>query len=77
MIDILQARYVIHEEGHKWVLSMLNDSWRQYNSAIKARYYKKYSTDEERLANRPSTISLEDFKMLLDYWGDEAVQVRL
>jgi len=44
---------------------------------MKARYYKKYPTDEQRLANRPNTIPLEDFRMLIKYWGDESVQVWL
>ena len=42
---------------------------------MKTRYYTKYNTDEERLANRPNTIPLEDFELLLKYWGDESVQV--
>lgn len=42
---------------------------------MKERYYKMYETDEDRMANRPNTIPLEDFKLLVKYWGDEAVQV--
>ncbi|KAK1386249.1 hypothetical protein POM88_023984 [Heracleum sosnowskyi] len=30
--------------------------------------------DEERLEHRPRNIPLQDFKILLKYWGDEDVQ---
>ncbi|KAL6569772.1 hypothetical protein OROMI_014286 [Orobanche minor] len=68
------ARYVIPVEGHKWVMHTLNESWRRHKSMIKKAHYRKYNTDEERLENRPDTIPLEDFKMLLNYWGDESVK---
>ena len=42
---------------------------------MKAKYYTKYETDEDRMANRPTEIPLEDFKLLLKYWEDETVQV--
>lgn len=42
---------------------------------MKAAYYTKYHTDEDRIAHRPNVIPLEDFKLLVKYWGDEAVQV--
>ena len=42
---------------------------------MKEKYYTKYNTDEDRMANRPTEIPLEDFKLLLKYWEDESVQV--
>ncbi|XP_074352079.1 uncharacterized protein LOC141691240 [Apium graveolens] len=45
-----------------------------FKCRVKTKYYNKYETDEERLERRPETVPLEDFKMLLRYWGDEAVQ---
>ncbi|KAL8124599.1 hypothetical protein AgCh_012299 [Apium graveolens] len=74
MLEYTLARYVIPEEGHKWVMHTLNESWRRYKSMMKKAHYRKYSTDEEMIENKPNTISLEDFKMLLKYWGDESVQ---
>ncbi|KAL8116811.1 hypothetical protein AgCh_023105 [Apium graveolens] len=37
-------------------------------------HYTKYDTDEQRLENRPHKISLDDFKFLMKYWGDEGVK---
>lgn len=57
------------------MLRTICDAWRQYKSRAKGRYYYKYKTDEERIAKRPTKIPLEEFKVLLQYWGDEEVQV--
>lgn len=59
----------------KWVLKSINADWRGYKSRLKAAHYTPYTTDEERLENRPDEIPLEDFKLVLKYWGDEDVQV--
>ncbi|KAL6558417.1 hypothetical protein OROMI_018767 [Orobanche minor] len=46
----------------------------RHKSRIKRDNYNPYSTDEERLANRPEQVSLSDWKIILKYWGDEKVQ---
>lgn len=48
----------------------LNSSWKLHKSRFKSKY-------AERLEKRPEEISLEDFKVLLAYWGDEEVKVLL
>lgn len=53
----------------------MRDQLRGYRAAIKKDHYTKYPTDELRLQNRPREIPLKDFKILLNYWGDEKVQV--
>ncbi|KAL6530263.1 hypothetical protein OROHE_014616 [Orobanche hederae] len=58
----------------QWVLCGIRDSWRGSKSRLKKAHYTKYKTDEEMLANRPKHIPLEDFKLLLMYWGDNQVQ---
>lgn len=51
------------------------DQFRTYKSRVKATHYTAYASDEERLKNRPREIPLADFKILLNYWADEKVQV--
>ncbi|KAL8155298.1 hypothetical protein AgCh_000610 [Apium graveolens] len=36
-----------------------------------------YATDEEKMQNKPDDIPLEDYKILLKYWGDPDVQETL
>lgn len=74
MWEYTTDRYLIPENGQRWVEKTINTSWRVYKSRMKHRYYTKYATDEDIMANRPNSISLEDFKLLLKYWGYEAVQ---
>lgn len=53
----------------------LNAAWRLGKSRFKSKHYTRYETDEVRIEKRPDDISLEDFKVLLAYWGDEEVKV--
>ena len=53
----------------------LNAAWRLHKSRFKTKYYTSLETDAERLEKRPQEISLEDFKLLLAYWGDDEVKV--
>ncbi|XP_074338399.1 uncharacterized protein LOC141676612 [Apium graveolens] len=74
--EYVQTKYIIPEEGKGWVLRTMTELWRIHKSRVKAEYYTKYSTDVERLQNRPDSILLEKFKVLLEYWGDEDVQTK-
>ncbi|KAK1396324.1 hypothetical protein POM88_006187 [Heracleum sosnowskyi] len=74
MWDYTRDRYIIPDNGRHWVDKTISTSWRVYKSRVKKKYYKKYETDDDRMANRPNTIPLEDFKLLVKYRGDEAVQ---
>lgn len=55
----------------------LNSSWRSHKSRVKQIHYSELDNDEERIQNRPDHIPLEDFKLLLKYWSDDAVKVFL
>lgn len=72
-----QARYVIPDELESWVIETIHSSWKTYKSRTKAGHFTAYENDEMRLENRPDDIPLETFKMLLDYWNDESIQVCL
>ncbi|XP_074347040.1 uncharacterized protein LOC141685860 [Apium graveolens] len=68
------GKYVIPDEGRKWVYTTLSNAWKLHKARVKKAHYTKYNTDEDRLDNRPNRVPLEDFKILLKYWGDEVVQ---
>nr|XP_017245333.1 PREDICTED: uncharacterized protein LOC108216991 [Daucus carota subsp. sativus] len=72
--EFIKQKYIIPEEGKDWIMKTIDESWRVYKSRFKAHYYTKYDTDEDRLKNRPQHISLEQFKSLIAYWGDEFVK---
>ncbi|KAL8097245.1 hypothetical protein AgCh_030391 [Apium graveolens] len=69
-------KYIISKEGYKYVMTTMCDQSRGYKASIKKDHYSKYDTDELRLQNRPREVPLKDFKILLNYWGDEKVQKR-
>ena len=52
-------------------MQRLYRTWRGRLSDV----YKKFQTNEERLANQPEDVTTEDWKYLIDYFGGEAFQV--
>lgn len=42
---------------------------------MKRKYYNRYSTDEERLANCPDRVDPNQWKILVAFWGSEAAKV--
>ncbi|KAL6584563.1 hypothetical protein OROMI_003852 [Orobanche minor] len=74
--NFVKTKYGIPEEGRTYTLRTIGSSWRLHKSRIKERHYMKYENDEDRLKHRPNTITIEEFKVLLKYWGDEEVQDR-
>ena len=58
-------------------MTTMRDQFRAYKARIKREHYSKYGIDEERLENRPRDVPLKDFKMLLIYWADEKIKVRI
>lgn len=58
-----------------WVMMTICDAWRPKKSRVKGKNYYKYDNDAERIKNKHVKIPLEEFKVLLQYWGDEEVQV--
>ncbi|KAL6508660.1 hypothetical protein OROGR_023371 [Orobanche gracilis] len=70
----VKEKYIIPEEGFRWVNKAMADQFRTYKSRIKKDHYTAYKSDEERLKHRSRQIPLADFKFFLKYWGDENVQ---
>lgn len=56
-------------------MKTIQTAWKGYKARTKRDHYTPYATDEERLQNKPEDIPLEEFKLLLNYWGDPDVQV--
>lgn len=56
------------------MLRTLRDAWKVFKSRIKKKHYRKYDNDVERLKNKPSDIPLDEFKVLIKYWGSKKVQ---
>ncbi|KAK8948747.1 hypothetical protein KSP39_PZI005929 [Platanthera zijinensis] len=68
-------KWIIPDEGKKWVLATINGSWRRYKTIIKQKYYKPYDNDKERLLNRPKSIPEEQFKGFIEMVGSKHYKV--
>ncbi|KAH7654254.1 putative transposase Ptta/En/Spm plant protein [Dioscorea alata] len=67
--EYVQKKYIVPQEGKKWVLATIGDDWRVYKCRVKKEHYYKYNTDKMRILNRPQHIGEEKFKELLNYWN--------
>nr|XP_017233268.1 PREDICTED: uncharacterized protein LOC108207323 [Daucus carota subsp. sativus] len=74
--SFVKTKYDIPEEGRTYTLRTIGALWRLHKARIKTDHYHKYDNDDDRLKNRPDVIPVEEFKVLLNYWGDEEVQRR-
>ncbi|KAK8940955.1 hypothetical protein KSP39_PZI010628 [Platanthera zijinensis] len=71
MWSYAQKKWIIPDEGKKWVLATINGSWRRYKTIIKQKFYKPYNNDKERLLNRPKSIPEEQFKGFIEMVGSK------
>ncbi|KAK8916939.1 hypothetical protein KSP39_PZI022385 [Platanthera zijinensis] len=71
MWSYAQKKWIIPDEGKKWVLATINGSWRRYKTIIKQKFYKPYDNDKERLLNRPKGIPEEQFKRFIEMVGSK------
>ncbi|KAK8916456.1 hypothetical protein KSP39_PZI022377 [Platanthera zijinensis] len=67
----LVEKRIISDEGKKWVLTTINDSWQRYKTIIKQKFYKPYDNEKERLLNRPKDIPEEQFKRFIEMVGSK------
>ena len=44
-------------------------SWKDWKARVKKDYYKKFTTDEARLAFTPPRVNEEQWRTLVAYWG--------
>ncbi|XP_055960359.1 uncharacterized protein LOC126668380 [Mercurialis annua] len=69
----VKKRYIVPEEGKRWVLKTIGDNWRVYKCRLKKNHYYKFKTDKSRLASRPSQVPETQFKALLNYWNTDFI----
>ncbi|XP_050218532.1 uncharacterized protein LOC126669181 isoform X1 [Mercurialis annua] len=70
----VKKRYIVPEEGKRWVLKTIGDNWRVYKCRLKKNHFYKFKTDKSRLASRPSQVPETQFKALINYWNTDFVK---
>ncbi|XP_058080683.1 uncharacterized protein LOC131228846 isoform X1 [Magnolia sinica] len=76
MIDVLQIKWNIDEERRNWVMKSIGASWKEWKKRLKKEHYKKYLTNEERLAHYPDRVETTHWKWLVTYWSSDEGQAR-
>ncbi|GAB2212025.1 hypothetical protein Droror1_Dr00025369 [Drosera rotundifolia] len=55
-------------------MKTLSARWRAWKYRVKANYYDKHETDEERMMNKPGELNLDWRKTLIRYWGKSSTK---
>ncbi|RZC82200.1 hypothetical protein C5167_044987 [Papaver somniferum] len=56
------------DDLNDWIRAKLNDSWRNHKHLVKKEGFYKYTTQEQRLANRPKDVVESQWGPLVEYW---------
>ncbi|XP_026426297.1 uncharacterized protein LOC113322435 [Papaver somniferum] len=59
-----------------WLRAKLNDRWKYHKHAVKKEGFYKYTTQEERLANRPKDVVESQWGPLVEYWQNPKQEER-
>ncbi|XP_021734998.1 uncharacterized protein LOC110701680 isoform X4 [Chenopodium quinoa] len=66
--DYVQEKYLVPEEGRKWVMETVNYAWRMHKCRTKKKHFYAFDTDEQRMIERLKTMPKTHFEDLLKYW---------
>ena len=72
---MVKKKFIVLEEAKEWALGNVNLKWLVEKTRVKVDHYTKYQTNEERLAQRPLDIPLDNFKELLCFWDNPKTKV--
>ncbi|XP_026415627.1 uncharacterized protein LOC113311010 isoform X2 [Papaver somniferum] len=56
------------DDLNDWIRAKLQDRWKYHKHAVKKEGFYKYTTQEERLANRPKDVVESQWGPLVEYW---------
>ena len=68
------ADEISEEKFHIAISIILQKAFKNWKNNLHS-HYKKYETDEDRLADPPQTISFEDWEWLLIYFKSDIFKV--
>ncbi|KAI3863788.1 hypothetical protein MKW98_031380 [Papaver atlanticum] len=63
------------DDLNDWFRAKLNDRWRNYGHFVKKEGFRKYTTQEERLAHRPKYVVESRWGPLVEYWHNPHLEV--
>ncbi|KAM3378183.1 hypothetical protein P3S68_010596 [Capsicum galapagoense] len=68
MRDYVNSKFLIPNEGQKWLMHALRDAWRGFKREVKRRCFDKTLTVEEMLVKCPAGVPAVHLHQLIEYW---------
>ncbi|KAF3646805.1 hypothetical protein FXO37_20282 [Capsicum annuum] len=76
MRDYVNSKFLIPNEGQKWLMHAFRDAWRGFKREVKRRCFDKTLTVEEMLAKCPAGVPAVYLHQLIEYWKLPEVERR-
>ncbi|XP_027912157.1 uncharacterized protein LOC114171147 isoform X1 [Vigna unguiculata] len=70
------SKFDIEERAKKWVLGSICSSWRNHKCRLKTKYFFPNMPDDYNFKNRPPSVPLEQWKILIKFWKSDIAKVR-
>ena len=74
-MHLMQKKYIIHEDGKKWVFSTISSVMRVWKCRLKAKHFKKHTRTSACLKDRPKTVPMEQWTKIVKKWSSEESKV--
>ena len=72
---MVQQKFDVGEHAKKWVLGTICSSWRNHKCRLKKKYFKPSMSSEYNFKNRPPSVPLEQWKILVKFWKSDFAKV--
>ena len=71
----MQSKFDIEERAKKWVLGSICSSWRNHKCRLKTKYFFPNMPHDYNFKNRPPSVPLEQWKILIKFWKSDIAKV--
>ncbi|WJX80383.1 hypothetical protein P8452_63390 [Trifolium repens] len=73
----ITSKIDIEERGKKWVFKTICSSWKTNKCRLKKKHFNANMTEVYNLKNRPSSVQLEQWRILMKYWKSSKAESEL
>ncbi|KAL4306669.1 hypothetical protein AHAS_Ahas16G0201400 [Arachis hypogaea] len=71
----MQTKFILPDNGEKWVMQAIRDAWKQFKGKIKQKHFVPYDTIEDMVKNRPPQVPESGFIKLIYWLSHPLIQV--
>lgn len=71
MLILVKEKFRLPPGAHFWILKSMGKKWRNWKSALKAKYYNPNESIDSQTNNRDKRVIANQWRNILIYWSLE------